>query len=182
MFSEDPFAPLDVEGVGEPIQVAAARGRTARPSLKLRICRDDWRDPVSVAHGRVWGLDGVSCSPYCGSIALLGAARSGRVPYRNLRLHRLIRPAPRRVSRAASGPVAVTNAQRRDEEVLRAAVRRRVAAGQLWEPYQEDVRMFAQEFFSFVRISNSFLTIVIWLQFWILPLDGSDGPRMEEIT
>ena len=82
----------------------------------------------------------------------------------------------------ASGPVAVTNAQRRDEEFLRAAVRRRVAAGQLWEPYQEDVRMFAQEFFSFVRISNSFLTIVIWLQFWILPLDGSDGPRMEEIT
>jgi pyruvate,orthophosphate dikinase len=80
VFAADLFGSLDVEGVGEPIQVAAARRRTARPSLKLRICRDDWRDPVSVAHGRVWGLDGVSCWPYCGPIALLGAARSGRSP------------------------------------------------------------------------------------------------------
>lgn len=80
MFSEDPFAPLDVEGADGLMQVAAAHGRVARADLKLLIRGDHWRDPVSVAHGRVWGLDGVSCSPYCGPIALLGAARSGRSP------------------------------------------------------------------------------------------------------
>lgn len=182
MFSEDPFAPLDVEGADGLMQVAAAHGRVARADLKLLIRGDHWRDRrrLRMAASGAWMV--------CPARRTAGRSRSweppaaDEVPYRNLCLHRLIRPAPRRVSRAASGPVAVRNAQRRDAEVLRAAVRRRVAAGQLWEPYQEDVRTFGQEYFSFVRISNSFLTIVIWLQFWILPLDGSDGPRMEEIT
>ena len=80
VFAVDLFGSLVVEGVGEPIQVAAARGWVARPDLKLSIRGDHWRDPVSVAHGRVWGLDGVSYSPYRGLIARLAAARSGRVP------------------------------------------------------------------------------------------------------
>lgn len=90
VFGVDPFASLDVEAVDGLMQVAAARGRMARPDLKLSIRADNWRDPASLTHRRVRGLDCGSYSLYRRPIARLAAARSGRVPYRKPSLHRLI--------------------------------------------------------------------------------------------
>jgi pyruvate, orthophosphate dikinase len=36
LLEQDPFVSLDVEGVGELVQIAAERGRKTRPTLKLR--------------------------------------------------------------------------------------------------------------------------------------------------
>ncbi len=76
VFAVDPFVSLDAEGVGELIQIAAARGRAVRPDLKLGICGEHGGDPASVAHCHAWGLDYVSCSPYRVPIARLAAARA----------------------------------------------------------------------------------------------------------
>ncbi|MBM3489647.1 MAG: pyruvate, phosphate dikinase [Alphaproteobacteria bacterium] len=72
----DPFASLDVEGVGELIRIAAARGRRARADLKLGICGEHGGDPASVAFCHAVGLDYVSCSPYRVPIARLAAAQA----------------------------------------------------------------------------------------------------------
>jgi pyruvate,orthophosphate dikinase len=61
---QDPFVTLDQTGVGELIQIAAERGRKARPNLKLGICGEHGGDPASVKFCRSLGLNYVSCSPY----------------------------------------------------------------------------------------------------------------------
>ena len=76
VFTVDPFVSIDAEGVGELIQMAAARGRAVRPDLKLGICGEHGGDPASVALCHAWGLDYVSCSPYRVPIARLAAARA----------------------------------------------------------------------------------------------------------
>jgi pyruvate, orthophosphate dikinase len=72
----DPFITLDTEGVGEMIRIAAARGRAARPGLKLGICGEHGGDPASIHFCRSLGLDYVSCSPYRVPIARLAAAQA----------------------------------------------------------------------------------------------------------
>jgi pyruvate,orthophosphate dikinase len=76
IFRQDPFISLDVEGVGELVEIAAARGRAARPGLKLGICGEHGGDPASIAFCDKTGLDYVSCSPYRVPIARLAAAQS----------------------------------------------------------------------------------------------------------
>jgi pyruvate,orthophosphate dikinase len=75
IFKADPFITLDVEGVGELVQMAATRGRAARPGLKLGICGEHGGDPASIAFCEGAGLDYVSCSPFRVPIARLAAAR-----------------------------------------------------------------------------------------------------------
>ncbi len=72
----DPFVTIDQEGVGELVKIAAERGRTTRPGMKLGICGEHGGDPASIAFCETVGLDYVSCSPYRVPIARLAAAQA----------------------------------------------------------------------------------------------------------
>ena len=72
----DPFATLDIEGVGELVKLATERGRRTRPELKLGICGEHGGDPASIAYCQTIGLDYVSCSPFRVPIARLAAAQA----------------------------------------------------------------------------------------------------------
>jgi len=53
-----------------------AKGRAARPGLKVGICGEHGGDPRSVIFFHGAGLDYVSCSPYRVPIAILAAAQA----------------------------------------------------------------------------------------------------------
>ncbi|MCW2369536.1 pyruvate, phosphate dikinase [Sphingobium sp. B11D3D] len=76
IFARDPFVSLDVEGVGELIEIAVERGRATRPAIKLGICGEHGGDPASIAFCEKAGLDYVSASPYRVPIARLAAAQA----------------------------------------------------------------------------------------------------------
>ncbi len=76
ILEQDPFASLDIEGVGELIEIATERGRKVKPGLKLGICGEHGGDPASVFFCHKTGLDYVSCSPYRVPIARLAAAQA----------------------------------------------------------------------------------------------------------
>ncbi|MBF0166331.1 MAG: pyruvate, phosphate dikinase [Alphaproteobacteria bacterium] len=76
IYEQDPFASLDVEGVGELIKIAKERGRKTRPDIKLGICGEHGGDPASIHFCQKVGLDYVSCSPYRVPIARLAAAQA----------------------------------------------------------------------------------------------------------
>lgn len=76
IFAIDPFASLDIEGVGEMIEIAATRGRSVRKDIKLGICGEHGGDPASIMFCEKVGLDYVSCSPYRVPIARLAAAQA----------------------------------------------------------------------------------------------------------
>ena len=76
IFEQDPFVSLDVDGVGELVQIASERGRRARKKLKLGICGEHGGDPASIQFCQKVGLDYVSCSPYRVPIARLAAAQA----------------------------------------------------------------------------------------------------------
>jgi pyruvate,orthophosphate dikinase len=72
----DPFATLDVGGVGELMEIGIERGRTVNPNLKIGICGEHGGDPASIAYCDKVGLSYVSCSPYRVPIARLAAAQA----------------------------------------------------------------------------------------------------------
>jgi pyruvate, orthophosphate dikinase len=76
ILEHDPFASLDIEGVGELIEIGCERGRKVRPDLKVGICGEHGGDPASVFFCHKAGLDYVSCSPYRVPIARLAAAQA----------------------------------------------------------------------------------------------------------
>ncbi len=76
IFARDPFVSLDIEGVGQLIQLAAERGRATRPDVKLGICGEHGGDPASIDFCEKTGLDYVSASPYRVPIARLAAAQA----------------------------------------------------------------------------------------------------------
>ena len=76
VIARDPFVTLDVEGVGELIQIAAERGRKTREKLKLGICGEHGGDPDTIRFCHDSGLDYVSCSPFRVPIARLAAAQA----------------------------------------------------------------------------------------------------------
>ncbi len=76
IYAKDPFVSLDIEGVGELVQMAADRGRQTRPDIKLGICGEHGGDPASIAFCEKVGLDYVSASPYRVPIARLAAAQA----------------------------------------------------------------------------------------------------------
>ena len=75
VFQEDPFHVLDVDGVGELLQLGAARGRKAQPGITLSICGEHGGNPESIAFCRDAGFDYVSCSPFRVPVARLAAAQ-----------------------------------------------------------------------------------------------------------
>ncbi|WP_108790789.1 pyruvate, phosphate dikinase [Erythrobacter sp. Alg231-14] len=76
IFPRDPFVSLDVDGVGQLVEIAAERGRATREGIKLGICGEHGGDPASIAFCEKVGLDYVSASPYRVPIARLAAAQS----------------------------------------------------------------------------------------------------------
>ena len=76
IFPRDPFVSLDIEGVGQLVELAAQRGRATRPGIKLGICGEHGGDPASIAFCEKVGLDYVSASPYRVPIARLAAAQA----------------------------------------------------------------------------------------------------------
>ncbi|MEP0562270.1 MAG: putative PEP-binding protein, partial [Qipengyuania citrea] len=63
IFARDPFVSLDIDGVGQLVELAAERGRATRDGLKLGICGEHGGDPASIAFCEKTGLDYVSASP-----------------------------------------------------------------------------------------------------------------------
>ncbi len=76
IFLTDPFVSLDVEGVGQLIEIAAERGRGARAGIKMGICGEHGGDAPSIHFCEQTGLDYVSASPYRVPIARLAAAQA----------------------------------------------------------------------------------------------------------
>ncbi len=76
IYATDPFVSLDVEGVGQLIDIAATKGRATRADIKLGICGEHGGDPASIEFCEKTGLDYVSASPYRVPIARLAAAQA----------------------------------------------------------------------------------------------------------
>ncbi len=76
ILEKDPFASIDVEGVGDLVRVGVERGRQGRKNLKLGICGEHGGDAASVHFFHTVGLDYVSASPYRIPVARLAAAQA----------------------------------------------------------------------------------------------------------
>jgi len=75
-YEYDPFAVIDVDGVGKLMKIAVDLGRQTNPSIKLGICGEHGGDPKSIAFCQSLGLDYVSCSPFRVPVARLAAAQA----------------------------------------------------------------------------------------------------------
>lgn len=76
LFLEDPFATIDVGGVGKLVQKGVELGLQTRPDIKLGVCGEHGGDPSSIEFFHNVGLHYVSCSPYRVPIARLAAAQA----------------------------------------------------------------------------------------------------------
>ena len=76
LLKRNPFETIDQTGVGELVEIGTARGRAAKPELKVGVCGEHGGDPESIALFYKAGLDYVSCSPYRVPIARLAAAQA----------------------------------------------------------------------------------------------------------
>ena len=76
IFKANPFASIDVSGVGQLMEVAVEKGRKTRKDIKLGICGEHGGDPHSVLFCHHLGLDYVSCSPFRLPVARLAAAQA----------------------------------------------------------------------------------------------------------
>jgi len=76
IYESDPFARLDIDGVGQLVQMAAEKGRATKANLKLGICGEHGGDPSTVDFCHRVGLNYVSCSPFRVPIARLAAAQA----------------------------------------------------------------------------------------------------------
>jgi pyruvate,orthophosphate dikinase len=76
IFSADPFAVLDQNGVGKLVEYAVQLGRKTRPDLEVGICGEHGGEPSSVEFCYRIGMNYVSCSPYRVPIARLAAAQA----------------------------------------------------------------------------------------------------------
>lgn len=76
ILQEDPFQVLDVEGVGQLVQIATRKGREEKPRLKVGICGEHGGEPHSVTFCYEQGLNYVSCSPFRVPVARLAAAQA----------------------------------------------------------------------------------------------------------
>ncbi|WP_299656842.1 putative PEP-binding protein [uncultured Tateyamaria sp.] len=75
VFVEDPFHSLDIDGVGELLQLGSERGRATQPDVVLSLCGEHGGNPESIAFCRNAGFDYVSCSPFRVPVARLASAQ-----------------------------------------------------------------------------------------------------------
>lgn len=76
IFSKDPFASIDRDGVGELMKIGVNKARESKPHFKIGICGEHAGDPSSVEFCYSLGLDYVSCSPFRIPIAQLAGAQA----------------------------------------------------------------------------------------------------------
>ncbi|MDU1778879.1 MAG: putative PEP-binding protein, partial [Propionibacterium sp.] len=76
VLKQNPFASIDVDGVGQLVSGAVERGRATKSSLGLGVCGEHGGDPDSVHFFNQVGLDYVSCSPFRVPIARFAAAQA----------------------------------------------------------------------------------------------------------
>ena len=76
IYESDPFARLDLNGVGKLVKIAVDLGKQTRPTIKLGICGEHGGDPSTIEFCHSIGLTYVSCSPYRVPIARLAAAQA----------------------------------------------------------------------------------------------------------
>ena len=74
ILQDNPFEVLDIQGVGQLIEMAVERGRGEREDLKIGICGEQGGHPESIRFCHQVGLDYVSCSGPRVPIARLAAA------------------------------------------------------------------------------------------------------------
>ncbi|MDY4889247.1 MAG: pyruvate, phosphate dikinase [Sphaerochaetaceae bacterium] len=75
-YEHDPFASIDVGGVGKLVKMAVNLGTSVRPDIKLGVCGEHGGDPASINFFQTLGLNYVSCSPYRVPIARLACAQA----------------------------------------------------------------------------------------------------------
>ena len=76
LLRRDPFATIDLDGVGRLMEIAVEQGRATRPDLGLGVCGEQGGDPASIQWFHTLGLDYVSCSPPRVRAARLEAGRA----------------------------------------------------------------------------------------------------------
>ena len=76
VLSNNPFASLDQEGVGQLVEIGVKGGRSTKPNLKIGICGEHGGDSDSVKFFHRTGLNYVSCSPFRIPVARLAAAQA----------------------------------------------------------------------------------------------------------
>lgn len=72
----NPFQVLDIDGVGQLVEMAFVQGRIRKPHLKAGICGENAVDPASIAFCHRIGLDYVSCLPEQVPLARIAAAQA----------------------------------------------------------------------------------------------------------
>ena len=83
IFKIDPFVSIDVDGVGQLVELASDKAKKNKPKIKLGICGEHGGDPDSIMFCQKAGLHYVSCSPYRVPIARLSAAQARILSKRN---------------------------------------------------------------------------------------------------
>ena len=73
---KNPFASIDVDGVGQLVRIGVEKGRSTRKDIKLGVCGEHGGDPDSITFFNDVGLNYVSCSPPRVPVARLAAAQA----------------------------------------------------------------------------------------------------------
>jgi len=76
ILQDNPFEVLDIQGLGQLIEMAVQQGREAREDLKIGICGEQGGHPESIRFCHHIGLDYVSCSGPRVPVARLAVANS----------------------------------------------------------------------------------------------------------
>jgi pyruvate,orthophosphate dikinase len=76
ILSENPFATIDRQGVGQLMAMAVKKARAVKPDLECGICGEHAGDPESIFFCHEIGLTYVSCSSYRVPIARLSSAQA----------------------------------------------------------------------------------------------------------
>jgi pyruvate, orthophosphate dikinase len=76
ILTENPFAVIDEDGVGQLMAIAVEKGRANRPGLEAGICGEHGGNPKSIDFCHRLGLNYVSCSPFRVPVARLAAAQA----------------------------------------------------------------------------------------------------------
>ena len=76
VLERNPFESIDIEGVGQLVEMGVEKGRRTKPSLKTGVCGEHGGDPDSIEFFNRVGLNYVSCSPFRVPIARFAAAKA----------------------------------------------------------------------------------------------------------
>ncbi|NNC79540.1 MAG: pyruvate, phosphate dikinase [Acidimicrobiales bacterium] len=76
ILTANPFATIDIDGVGRLMQIALEGARHRSPDIESGVCGEHGGDPASIALCHELGLDYVSCSAFRIPVARLAAAQA----------------------------------------------------------------------------------------------------------